>query len=1664
MNMSLRLRGAHNWRPSGSARTGGAVIIMVVSLMTTLVVLGLFFYSWTNQELANAEYFAAKDPLEIDPDAIFDHALQQGIVSVPSEFPNSALYGNFSGNNVTVWSLLAHQIGPIRPNGTPLNGGIADGGGATVSFIDNNNDGVPDDVFDLDNDATPDYPGFSIDYNGDGTNEYHTSSFPNGLRLNFSRLVGTTPADYLFHPDSSYTYPDINALFLAQDYTDYRDSTRIIKPSFALPGYFPEARRNGFTDFYKASGTANANGNQSLRPHETHEVQVTGNPNIERYVTSSAGPQSAQSGDRNRLIEPFPFEGGTWGKWESAGNNYELDRDLDGDGIDDSIAIDHDHPIMELPGGREVVPIYFWKIIDMDGLFNVNMHGNQADIVRRSTSGTVNIETDIYDADEWLNFSQFGMTPSEVNLSMGLYANPNDTKFLATNSKKHATLQHRSYVPSDPAANTFTRLKIANLETSMLMYGSPEFINHSGSVERRLKYPDDDRFDVMGRYGDDGNLRGTISGSGKLPVPGEPDVDENSDDSNGMTSNGALAKDNHERGGRVYNNTRIGVDVRPFVHPMDYTGMGDSSETTWQNYRRTDGTDIEDLAGTRFVGEVDSSKNSPVRWIKYPNEARWQEFGNLGDRILTTTLFPDTNSGDYLANDAAEFHMYGGLNTNGDAPFLPTEMAALHLSDADWQETRFDSRLRNLLPFNFEKNRLASQIRQQYTTDSWDRREFSFSLGLGSRSWEFNNNDKFPPDFLNDPNNPSEHELVDPENPADSTEGYDPNISPSDPFRPEVRRLLTVDLGAAVPDRSKFPQMRLQLNRILSDDVLSSASASTGTNTYDFTAFDESGNPTFRHIVPHPNFSSDQGTVEDMVHDNLTRTIVQGFGATHPIRRFDEIGSNAKVQEWWARYDRQRLCRDIYVLLYTLGNGDDSVNMSSATLANDADFDGDGTDDFNRFVRDCAQMAVNYVDAMDRDNVITKFEYDPNLSDGWSNAPTEVVYGVELQDLTFSEALLIDVANESNDSPHTLHQEGTNRHRFLYVELRNTSPFPVEFEEDSWRIVRLNAMSGELEMTAEIIPDGNRTLEVEAGENFLIGCHDGAVTNGNGDAIGSEFYINHDVPTAGDVELECLIPDNTTAASTRVKVSDNNQQPTESRFDLDMTSIASATPYPGRNHVRFGTASNGYSGSTLVEEISPASGGPATSPAGPSFYLSLQRRPHLKANGTGQTEWIEVDRIFVDVDDFDPADPTSQSDIAGEMDSEVESSERDYHFTRNTRDNNQSNSPKHTLDVTPAAMNTVETDHQANWWLRNSTPNKIEDADAIKLWQPHFDRDFSSISDLLSIPVYGWFRFDEANPLEPGNYNNVLHGGVVHNLVDDYRLTGHQTAQSRILFPNFNDIPTDHPWNSFAPSYQNRWFRLLNFVEIDPRADNAVDARLRLDRRIPGRINLNTMRHEHVLAGLIDDDIHHDAITNIESGLDNGMESGPTTDLTSGSRRWMNQLLSSRDSDPVLQAPNRGLPGTPFAQPFRGLAEINLADAGISLDGNVLRNGTSGDLQNAGLFEARPISDFNHPSGGDVDEDLIDYHTRHRLLAKVMNNTTTKSHVFGIWLGFDLHEAHTVTSGSSSATQIGARATDLPRYRMFCVVDMSRLEEAYNPVTGAFDFEKFIIHRQQLPD
>src|SRR5690606_19064739 len=92
------------------------------------------------------------------------------------------------------------------------------------------------------------------------------------------------------------------------------------------------------------------------------------------------------------------------------------------------------------------------------------------------------------------------------------------------------------------------------------------------------------------------------------------------------------------------------------------------------------------------------------------------------------------------------------------------------------------------------------------------------------------------------------------------------------------------------------------------------------------------------------------------------------------------------------------------------------------------------------------------------------------------------------------------------------------------------------------------------------------------------------------------------------------------------------------------------------------------------------------------------------------------------------------------------------------------------------------------------------------------------------------------------------YGGPVSNLAEgttDPKLTGHRTLGHKII----NDAANNH------------WHRLLAFLRMpstwhEDLEGNVLRNRLATSRRTPGGVNLNTLRHPHVMAGVLDDNHH----------------------------------------------------------------------------------------------------------------------------------------------------------------------------------------------------------------
>lgn len=1678
-------------RSTTEARKGGAVIIVVIALLTSLMLLGIFQFRWIAQEMVSATASANDTPTSVNIDALFDDALRQLIVATPDDRVLSSLNANdsrltsgFGSQNVSLWSMLAHELGPIHASGQPVDQQLLNGRGITLTNVVG--------------------PGaFSVDYDGDGVVDALTAA---DMRLNFSAMSGTavdiptllssltTNPLATIQPDAGYTYPDINSFFLAVDAVDPASGVRVIKPSFTLPRYF-------------ANPTTGPTAIQSLRVHPGHTHANRS------YLTG--GSVNALSGDRSRVIPQYVQPTTAWGAY-SGGTTYLLDRDVDANGVDDAVDIDLGAPLMDLAGGRQVVPIYQFKVIDLDGLMNLNTAGNQAQITYLSNQSII-LETaqatpaSIWSYSNWTHDSNLGLSRSEVNPLFALQANPQNTNYIDTADMAWATAPLRAWVadrtgatPADITGGNLTRLQAANIELARMLYGTPDFfassLEYASTTQLAGRYGDIALNPIRNFLGNGSASNGIVPGAGVLATvnsPGPPSYLPAKEGYYDYTLT-AVPAGTHgltsQRGanGLAYADTRLNaklanVPVPPFVHPLDYAGLGDLPANASASYRKTL-VDPQDAYGQRISSYAGASAgNSPLRWPQYSQSGSsvslWenqgfstgnvqnsggQSYTSLGFRTLRDVTNLQGGAGiEHITNLPNEMNQYGTVGPQGgDALFSFHEISSLQLSDSDWQRLGLSSQMRKLMPLNFEYNKQASRIRGHFTTQSWDRTEIAFSpMNHANRQWEFNAHlDLSALGFDSDPSTGTADPFMafPPQFGATAPSRHDlGTVAVNDPFRPEVRRTLTqisadnpitpTSLNAADVVsllKKAFPRQKLNINRILSDDTLYGAA---GLN-----AFDTMGNPVYRELVPHVMTDvSFTAALDDIILDNPTTASLLGLGTTHPANRFNDIPTVPAVQEWWARYDRQRLARDIYVLLYTLG-GLDNVNVTSAAHASEV-------------AREMAQFAVNYVDMLDRDDCVTRFYYDPNLSDGWQGSGLSVVYGVEAQQLTISETLLLKAPSQTTDFATTLHNEQDDVHRWLYMELRNVSPFDVKITE-GFRILRLDTQTAPEvpQIAAEFQPVGTTHKLVPAGSNYVLACHDGYVVNGSGQPYGSAFVVDY----TGTADLDYAIP----KVTTPIVVSSNNVQPVERPFDFDLTEWNhTGVPISDDEHVLWNPIDPAWATNRLVDRTV---GAPGTSPD-PQVTFSLQRRmnPHIRwaTPAHDDNEWIEVDRVTLSLamqqlNTADPMDdgmqfsPTSngQTQNAAAL-ALVKSQERLHHFTYKIDKNPGSAATPELFHSMHANTVTAATRNAVNDYTNATTITTMPDKTDIRLWQPHFDRDYSSAMELLSIPLYGLRGGTDfsADPIMSGGVQvyppdeATPVGGVTYNMVDNSsiarsgRLAGYNTAMMRFQFPS-GAAPTGHPYNGNAQvlTHANRWYRLFNFIDIPETIDDVVKTQLQYQRRVPGRVQLNTIRHEAVLAGLIDDDVHFNGITaNAER---------PTTDKLDANRNWMQELLYARDRDGLtISGFNVVLPGSPLAKPFRPAGWVDPAAADTSEESSLVRNNANyaglASLDRMGLFEARQTADYG--------VDAIDTHTRNRLLAKVANNSTVRSHVYGVWVGFDLHEAHQ----SGTQVQIGGKATDLPGYRMFCVVDMSRLEEAYDPVSRTYDFRKFILDRKLLP-
>jgi len=1582
----------------------GSTLLIVLVLMGMLSLLGVMFYTFSAQERSNSEYYSEaakeKDEPSLDADTLFDWALEQIIVGTDPRLKNSMLWGSRYSLLSNALGVGYHRPGDLHPfNGEGIN--VIYDSTTGLLGVDQNRDG-----------------------NIEGGNAYLlnwvNSPAANGA-VESDLLQGATPFP---QPDVGYTYPDINNPFLCY-VGKVRDQNgqvhQVVKPSYLVPGVLRTTTGAPLNNWYDSATTTA----RSMRAHPNHVYVPPTSSNVtppSRYLTDAEAVTLIGPGEYGFPFRPMDptydtspsgsgpvYTQGRMGVYTGINptpindDPVEFDYDNDGDGFRESILVDLDFPAQQDSSGRMFVPLFLITIHDLDALMNLNAHGNLAkilygpgDIANGRATTPVSNSGAPFGTDSSSGSFHF---VSQSNLGMGpAEVNPlwALTARVGVDGTGGGFTQHQRFFNALPQALTGTLPAWGETANQELLWSKIGRPHYSTSGTIQELLP--------GVYGEENLLYqaisgGTLAAAGGRTLP-RPGISLQDDDGN----------------------MNEGQGVAPFFgHPLDFAGLGTYLQS----------------GNAKQIAWVTQGPNRWIQYSGYNNNDVASSNSNIlwGQRnnLMTNTI--TQGAGD----DPYEIAYYPTDKRSVDNLLDPDEMLYLQSNNSEISRMNVTSRLSKLLPFNFAKttgdNARGEAIRRKFTVLSNDRKNYALPSRTGGRSaWEYTtdtaplsgnlgpyvrnpntNTYRFPPEFGNGGTPVRRYSTILNSSTAPYTE---------DPFRPFVRALLEAD--------ADYARSTAGLQRKLSINQLFTYDAATGQYL-------------FRRLIPHPD---DPGTT------SVSTTYPP------PMPNVPYPPTNATSQEYWARRDRQQMARDIYVLLYLLGHGDDAANTASTANPNPSATTDGSTLYSDGQLREMAQFAVNVVDALDRDSVMTRFEYDKDLSDGWnldddpygpaesgaygsmssnynSSYPNDgasrgEVFGVESHELTLNEALYINTValnagNAQDTNPGCTPYTDTTSHSFAYVELFNRSPFDVTFANtEEWQVVLKKEGTGAFERRLSL---GAGAGTISSGGLFTVGSADytdPSVTSGR-----STFRVD---PAGGaGMAFQNLAPTVNLAAPS----------------GLDLIDEASSGTLTGKARIE-----NQSGGDLTSTPGSWANGFGGMPPSDPDLKIVLRRRAHpsrsrLASTDVNDNPWVDVDSMDITIGTFDLQDtgtPGSGSMAMNVVDQleNLTSRERPEPLDRGGE------------QVYP---NTSGTNVYNSLAATNNNPSNPPPA-TYTIWQPHFDRDFASVMELLMVPVFG-----------PPELTNLMRGAVLRTpqqQVDDGRA---KLAAAKFLVP-------EHPSNNGSGSpnryIDNRWHRVLEFLEVPTRTNTNLGVGSELSiARVPGRINWNTLRHPECLAGLLDDS---NVLTLRIDGTDhNGAphhpadaEAGELFDRFEGTgRNWWRQFLLSRDAiDQYWQGVNGvelALPGLPGSRPFRSLADVGYTSvSGVqhaSIEDTILRSLPSDAAASEGdrrrLFQ---VGNFAEHSSSTVDP-LIKY----RLMSKIANNSTTRSNSFAVFVSVKYFAA-AADPAYNGAIRIGGpyNGKPEPEHRGFFIVDRSKLEQGQYSGLPTYDFRTFVEYRKTL--
>ena len=1307
---------------------------------------------------------------------------------------------------------------------------------------------------------------------------------------------------------------------------------------------------------------------------------------------------------------------------------HPYDADPDNDGVYDSVWLDLGYPAQETAGGELFVPMMAVKLVDADALFNLNAHGN-------AYGNFANL------GGSYLSRSNEGLGPHEINPQYGLTA--------TAPTGDPALEPHRDVFGFDPTAV----LQLANTEWWFLLAGLGEDDGNDGTFETsvegrwgeprllanalnaftavaermaaaprpgltgraspRDRYADDDDDALAGLLDTDLDRRGLVfPPNTAAPADGFPT--DRRGQGHAVQSDPAAP----DRGAaRLFTHKDAMAEGEPSLQLAEPTGP-----VTGVRYRFPAFLDYWlPMRGAGF----DYSATGP-RWTRHV----------VGGAVLLTQAagFGDDYAG-LMDGDAAAVAFVEMLNLDepdetvldvrearkqgSDRIFDPQETAVLALSDRDRSITELSGRVDELAPYNFAEAADAEVIRGRFTTVSSDNHAAAPTFvppptgaadprpaGLRARAWEFNEPARtggasvleFPPSFGGTASAGRHRPYWSNTFAGGNRLGLTENTAaPYDPFREELRALLratqvpTVAIPGTANDRRE--QTRALFRKLSVNHVLERV-----TNPRDayYDADGQVGELRFRPLTPHPAGLTGNAGRNAVGDGPLGTTPLPGTPPSFGMPDAALPAANAATwqitgpadQEWHARRDRQNMARDFYVLLWTLG-GFDQLDPTK----NYVEYTADPYTDEQK--REMAQFAVNLVDALDADSVITAFVYDKNLSNGYTpdddaytdrlpqpgdldydptNPPADiaergVVYGVERQDVVLSESLLALVAGENdmgNPEDHDLTEwDDETPTGFLFVELMNAGPDPENFAAGPQAAPAVGEPGGQWQVVvrqtngAPGMPDLQERrltlLDGTAAANrpyFTIGATDVRLSrHADPNSPGSDhtdpgFYPTRMVVNVTDQEGSVTDFSNFVPAAPAYP-----DARAASRADLDVTAgpvtrfrlhgedgMLLATPVPPvppadppdllsfRDKTAVDAASNIEVEVLLRRRLNPLRTPPTADNGNEKAGPELQDNP-----------WITVDRIETDLQYLllNTDDHTDgPSEFKPQIKTVTDATRRRHPMSRGSQIEGETEQ---------------EVAAPRNDWVFNSLGGHGRSAGGARFsaWQPHGDRPFGSLADVLAVPLYGPESLtgvlDPTNALVTNTAQNPLAGLVDYATGNPLSPLNEQAvAAARFLYPDvarhpvpsFRDLKATGvgPYTAPTQTKLNLWWRLFQYAE--PARHEAEMTRtpgfaVRLgptDRvaaesddlfgaghtRTAGRMNVNTLRDPRHLAGLLDDlDLTHtDAISNNTLPGANGYGPG----FTPATADWWQALVVNRDgADPLLNVTGttRALPGLP---------------------------------------------------------------------------------------------------------------------------------------------------------